>query len=175
MLFRKKSKPATEPAPVIQAVDPTGDPDLRGLGRILWRKKTRIIAFTLLATAAAFVVVNAITPRYRSESRILLESRENVFMRAEADKTNERVALDPEAVTSQIQLVLSRDLAREVIRKEKLNELPEFDPAVGARLRCGPFSACSASPAIRARCRRKSASWKPITSASTSMRSRSRA
>ena len=59
------------------------------------------------------------TPRYRSESRLLLEVRENVFMRAEADKNGaDRNTIDPEAVTSQIQVVLSRDLAREVIKKE---------------------------------------------------------
>ncbi len=60
------------------------------------------------------------TPRYRSESRLLLEARENVFLRAEADKNGgDRTTIDPEAVTSQIQLVLSRDLAREVIKTGK--------------------------------------------------------
>jgi polysaccharide biosynthesis transport protein len=33
-------------------------------------------------------------------------------------------------VTSQVQLVLSRDLAREIIRKNKLAERPEFDPVL---------------------------------------------
>lgn len=132
MFARKKPKAAAVPAPVMPAMDPSGEPDLRGLGRALWQKRTKIIAFTLISAAAAFTVVNAITPRFRSESRILLEARENVFMRAEADKsTSDRGNLDPEAVTSQIQLVLSRDLAREVIKKEKLNEKPEFDPAIG--------------------------------------------
>src|SRR5262249_50209984 len=41
-------------------------------------------------------------------------------------------AIDPEAVTSQIQLVLSRDLARAVIRKEMLADNQEFDPTTGA-------------------------------------------
>ena len=60
-----------------------------------------------------------------------MEARENVFLRAEADKNGgERATIDPEAVTSQIQLVLSRDLAREVIKKEKLADNPEFDPAL---------------------------------------------
>src|SRR6185437_2873167 len=93
--------------------------------------KAKIIGFTLIVTAAAFVVVNALTPRYRSEARILLEARENVFLRAEADKNSDRTALDPEAVTSQIQLVLSRDLAREVIKKQNLANVAEFDPTVG--------------------------------------------
>ena len=110
----------------------TGEPDILGLGRLLWLKKTKIIGFTLIAAAAAFVVVNAITPRYRSESRLLLEVRENVFMRAEAEKnTAERTNLDPEAVTSQIQVALSRDVAADVIKKEKLDDNAEFDSGSG--------------------------------------------
>ena len=103
---------------------------MRGLGRVLWAKKGKILGITLLSAATALRVVNSMTPRYRSESRLLLEARENVFLRAEADKNGgDRNTIDPEAVTSQIQLVLSRDLAREVI-KEKLAEQPEFDPSV---------------------------------------------
>jgi succinoglycan biosynthesis transport protein ExoP len=151
MFFRKKSKaagsqaaPASAPIPVARPIpappaypamtssDFSGEPDLRSIGHALWRKKVMIFGVTLLATAGAFLVVNSVTPRYQSETKLLLESRENVFMRADADKgLTERVALDPEAVTSQIQLVLSRDVAREVIKKEKLGESPEFDPAVG--------------------------------------------
>ncbi|HKS86062.1 MAG TPA: Wzz/FepE/Etk N-terminal domain-containing protein, partial [Pseudolabrys sp.] len=104
---------------------------MRGLGRALWQKKASILSLTVLAAGSAYLVVNAITPRYQSESRLLLEARENVFLRAEADKTGERATIDPEAVTSQIQLVLSRDLAREVISKEKLADNPEFDPPSG--------------------------------------------
>ncbi len=131
MLFSRKSKTAAAPAPVAPLAVIDGEPDIRGLGRVLWQKKTKILGFTLLSAAAAFIVVNAITPRYRSESRLLLEVRENVFMRAEADKSGDRSAVvDPEAVTSQIQIVLSRDLARDVIKKNKLVENPEFDPSM---------------------------------------------
>ena len=96
-----------------------GEPDIRGLGRVLWQKKSRILGFTIIAAAAAFVVVNAITPRFTSESRLLLEVRENVFMRAEADKNkgDRTTNIDPEAVTSKSQVVLSRDLANDVITK----------------------------------------------------------
>jgi succinoglycan biosynthesis transport protein ExoP len=132
MLFGRKSKAAAAPAPVVVPFAANGEPDMRGLGRVLWAKKAKIFGITLLAAATAFAVVNAMTPRYRSESRLLLEARENVFMRAEADKNGgDRNTIDPEAVTSQIQLVLSRDLAREVIRREKLADQLEFDPSVG--------------------------------------------
>jgi len=82
MVFRKKSKAARPPAPVIAPAVMAGEPDMRGLGRALWRKKTMILGVTLLSAAAAYLIVNTITPRYRSESRLLLEVRENVFMRA---------------------------------------------------------------------------------------------
>jgi uncharacterized protein involved in exopolysaccharide biosynthesis/Mrp family chromosome partitioning ATPase len=130
MLFRRKSKAAPAPEPVAVPMSMSAEPDMRGLGRALWLKKNKIIAFTLIVAGATFLVVNAMTPRYRSESRLLLEARENVFLRAEADKGGDRNAIDPEAVTSQIQVVLSRDLAREVIKKEKLADKPEFDPSV---------------------------------------------
>ena len=133
MLFRRKSSSAAAPPPppAIAPMAYDGEPDLRGLGRILWQKKARILGLTLLAGGVAFLVVNAITPRFQSEARLLLEARENVFLRAEADKTGERTTIDPEAVTSQLQLVLSRDLARDVIKKEKLADNPEFDPSNG--------------------------------------------
>ena len=44
--------------------------------------------------------------------------------------TNNAQALDAEAVTSQVQLLLSRDLARDIIKKNKLAERPEFDPVL---------------------------------------------
>ena len=47
-----------------------------------------------------------------------------------ASATRSAVALDAEAVTSQVQLLQSRDLAREIIKKNKLAERPEFDPVL---------------------------------------------
>jgi uncharacterized protein involved in exopolysaccharide biosynthesis/Mrp family chromosome partitioning ATPase len=120
------SLPLTRRLGVAQAVD---EVDLGGLGRALWRKKRWIIGLTLLAAGLAFIAVNLITPRYKSEARVLIETRENIFLRPEAEKSLERNAtVDQEAVTSQVQLMLSRDLARDLIRKLKLGERPEFDP-----------------------------------------------
>src|SRR5216684_5557642 len=105
--------------------------DLGALGRALWRKKFLIIGLTLIAALLAFAAVNYITPRYKSEARVLIETRENIFLRPDAEKSTERGAtVDQEAVTSQVQLILSRDVAREVIKKLKLAERPEFDPVL---------------------------------------------
>jgi len=129
-----KAKPRVEakPAPLAtKAPAESGDIDLHALGGALARKRGWIIVPTVLALVVSVAVVNLITPRYKSEARILIDGRENVFLRPSSDRsTEERQALDPEAVTSQVQLVLSRDLAREIIKKNKLAERPEFDPVL---------------------------------------------
>lgn len=136
---KPETKPETKPkvetrtAPVVAQPAPaeSGDIDLRALGGALARKRGWIVVPTVLALVASVAIVNLITPRYKSESRILIDGRENVFLRPSSDRsTEERQALDPEAVTSQVQLVLSRDLAREIIKKNKLAERPEFDPVL---------------------------------------------
>jgi polysaccharide biosynthesis transport protein len=105
--------------------------DLAALGRALWRRKGLIAALTLLAAALAFAAVNLVTPRYKSEARVLIETRDNIFLRPDAEKALDRgSAIDQEAVTSQAQLILSRDLAREVIKTLKLGERAEFDPVL---------------------------------------------
>jgi succinoglycan biosynthesis transport protein ExoP len=106
--------------------------DLRALGRALWRKRWWIIVPTLLAATLAFIAVELITPKYKSEARVLFEGRENVFLRPEAEKSPiDRGTVDPEAVASQVQLVLSRELANDVINQLQLGDLPEFDPLRG--------------------------------------------
>jgi polysaccharide biosynthesis transport protein len=106
--------------------------DLSALGTTLWRKRWRILRPTILVGLVTFLVVQVITPRYQSESRVIVEARDNIFLRPEADKDLiDRNTADQESVTSQAQLILSRDLAKDVIAKLKLNELPEFDSTLG--------------------------------------------
>jgi uncharacterized protein involved in exopolysaccharide biosynthesis len=121
---------AAKPAPASTSPAVSGDLDLRVLGQALLRKRGWIIVPTVLAAVLSIAAVNLITPRYKSEARILVDGRENVFLRPNGERNEERTALDAEAVTSQVQLLLSRDLAREIIRKNKLAERPEFDPVL---------------------------------------------
>src|ERR1700732_387226 len=105
---------------------------LPALGTTLWRKRWKILRPAILVGLVTFLAVQVITPRYQSESRVIVESRDNIFLRPEADKDLiDRNTADQESVTSQAQLILSRDLARDVIAKLKLNELPEFDSTLG--------------------------------------------
>jgi polysaccharide biosynthesis transport protein len=123
----------SKPAPASYkpaAASESGDLDLRALGQALARNRGWIIVPTVLAAVLSIAAVNLVTPRYKSEARILIDGRENVFLRPNGERNEERAALDTEAVTSQVQLLLSRDLAREIIKKNKLAERPEFDPVL---------------------------------------------
>jgi succinoglycan biosynthesis transport protein ExoP len=108
----------------------SGDLDLRALGQALVRKRGWVIVPTVLAAVLSIAAVNLVTPRYKSEARILIDGRENIFLRPNGERNEERSALDAEAVTSQVQLLLSRDLARDIIKKNRLAERPEFDPVL---------------------------------------------
>jgi polysaccharide biosynthesis transport protein len=138
-LWRKASEKAQAamavaiPAPVPAKharTSESGDIDLRALGDAIKRNRRWIIVPTVTALVLSLLTVNVITARYKSESRILIDGRENVFLRPNSERNEERTALDAEAVTSQVQLVLSRDLAREIIKKNKLAERAEFDPVL---------------------------------------------
>jgi polysaccharide biosynthesis transport protein len=114
-----------------QAPGPTdADLDLPALGSALWRKRWLILVPTLLAALGTYITVQLITPKYFSEVRILIEGRENVYLRPDADKITTDPTVDAEAVASQAQVILSRDLALEVIKKLNLGALPEFDSAL---------------------------------------------
>jgi tyrosine-protein kinase Etk/Wzc len=126
---RAMARPApSAPKPI--AASESGDLDLHALGQTLMHKRSLIIVPTVLALVASLAAVNMVTPRFKSEARILIDGRESVFLRPTGERNEERTALDPEAVTSQVQLVQSRDLAREIIKKNKLAERPEFDPVL---------------------------------------------
>src|ERR1700761_52853 len=83
-----RAVPSPTNAPIAKTVTPTtaaatesADLDLRVVGAALARKKGWIIIPTILAAALSMTAVNFVTPRYKSEARILIDGRENVFLR----------------------------------------------------------------------------------------------
>jgi polysaccharide biosynthesis transport protein len=108
------------------------DFDLPALGSALWRRRYRILLPTILVALVTFAIVSVIPPKYQSEARVLVVGRDNVFLRPDVDKDiGDRGVVDQEAMTSQAQIILSREVADEVIAKLKLGQLREFDPTIG--------------------------------------------
>ena len=108
------------------------DFDFASLGAALWRARYSILRPTLIVALLTFGVVMMIPPKYQSEARVLIVGRDNVFLRPDADKDIlDRGTIDQDTITSQAQLMMSREVAGDVITKLELNKLPEFDPAIG--------------------------------------------
>jgi uncharacterized protein involved in exopolysaccharide biosynthesis len=118
------------------SADPLGLPEVegeRGLARLArrLRRSWRWIAIpTLVAGLGSVALVQGLVPRYTGEAKILLESREAAFARSNQERDERAAPIDAPSVLSQIQVVMSRDLAREAIRRLKLLGNAEFDPAV---------------------------------------------
>ncbi len=92
----------------------------------IWRRK--ILVFLVFATAVAGVVfwLSTADRRYTPELRILIESNENPFTQTQA-AANQRNTVDKNEVTSQVQVLLSSDLAKNVSRSLNLAQYPQFN------------------------------------------------
>ena len=102
--------------------------DLGGIGRALKRRKGWMIGPALLCCAMAIGYVSLVQPRYTADSKVIIENGESYFTRPDKTDLQQQVLPDDEAVQSQVQLISSRDIAREAIRRLDLKGNPEFDP-----------------------------------------------
>lgn len=127
--------------------------DLSALWAAIKRRKAWIIGPTLAALGLSFVAVNLVTPRYTGEARILLENRDSFYTRpGQGVSESASQQFDSEAVQSQVQLIMSRDLAREAIKRIGLVGNTEFDSgagALGALKKLGVLVGLGAHPADR--------------------------
>lgn len=106
--------------------------DLSALWAAIKRRKAWIVVPTLAALGLSFLAVNVVTPRYTGEARLLLESRSGFYALPGQSAPDTSGQFDAEAVQSQVQVIMSRDLAREAIKRIGLVGNPEFDSGAGA-------------------------------------------
>lgn len=106
--------------------------DLSALWAAIKRRRMWIIGPTVAVFGLSFVAVNLVSPRYTGEARILLENRGGFFTLPGQASPDSAGQFDSEAVQSQVQLIMSRDLAREAIKRIGLVGNSEFDSGAGA-------------------------------------------
>ncbi|MCZ7448596.1 polysaccharide biosynthesis protein UppB [Agrobacterium rhizogenes] len=104
------------------------DIDLAQLVAAIWRRRVRIAAITLLSGGAAFVAASMMSPAYKGEARVLIESRAASFGASQQSNAPAEPVLDELTVSSQVQILQSVDLIKQVAKDMKLYELDEFDP-----------------------------------------------
>ncbi|KQV43319.1 MULTISPECIES: exopolysaccharide transport family protein [unclassified Rhizobium] len=110
------------------------DIDLGGLVRAIWKRRMRVLMATALCTGAAFAGANLLSPQYRAETRLLIESREPEFSGSNQVQMPADREFDESAIASQVQLLRSADLMKQVARNMKLHEIKEFDPSADPSL-----------------------------------------
>ena len=106
------------------------DIDLAQLFRAVWRRRLRVIAITLAGACLAFILAKVVSPEYRSETRILIEQRAPAFAATTTgNDSGSAPLLDELNIASQVQILQSADLIKQVITNLKLPEHPEFAAA----------------------------------------------
>ncbi len=100
--------------------------DLREYGAIIRRHLWGIIGLSLTVTLLAIVVVFSLTPIYKANTTILLESQEaNVVSIEQIYGINSK---NMDYYYSQLEIIKSRSIAEKVVQKLNLTRHPEFDP-----------------------------------------------
>ncbi|GLS40577.1 chain-length determining protein [Mesorhizobium tianshanense] len=111
----------------VQSAAADVDVDLRQLFASLARNWLRILVVALVVTGLALALAWLATPHYKAETRLLIETRESVYTRPDGTNDNDKPILDEEGVTSQVEVISSTDILKQVAQKLNLSRLPEFD------------------------------------------------
>jgi succinoglycan biosynthesis transport protein ExoP len=95
------------------------------------RHLPRIVVLTALLLVATFVILMFMPRLYESSAAILVEPRSNVYVRAANEQAPTLAGGEAGAVSSQIELIKSRDTLLMVIDKLDLRSVAEFNGAGG--------------------------------------------
>ncbi len=106
------------------------DIEIAALLRAINRRKLPIAILAIMAGVITYMSLSVVTPLYSSQARIIIEREDNSFTRPTASTSTQNeisTLMDKEAVSSQVQVLLSRDLAKSVVKELKLDQDPEFN------------------------------------------------
>jgi polysaccharide biosynthesis transport protein len=128
---------ATQPA--------EGGIDVKDLLAVLRRRRWVIMTTVLVITTLAVLAGLQITPKYTAKTMVMIDARHAKVMDVEAVMSG--ISTDASSVETQMKVIKSRALAEQVTDKLRLQEDPEFNPALrksqrGAELKvAGPLEA----------------------------------
>lgn len=105
------------------------DIDLGGLIAAIWRRRLLVLASSVALGALAFGGASLVPPKYQSEAKILIETRSPDLARRTTEVQVAAQNPDEASVASQVELLRSADLVRQVARDFKLADRKEFDPS----------------------------------------------
>lgn len=105
------------------------DIDIAGLFSAIWRAKFKIVLVSLIVTGLMFVLLSVVSPKYKSEARLLIDSSESVFTRPTNDRVDREPDFDEQGIASQVDILTSSNLLMSVASELDLGSRSEFDGA----------------------------------------------
>jgi len=106
--------------------------DAAGLLRAVLARLPRIALVTVLLLAVTFAILMFVPKTYESSASLLVEPRDSTYTRSATDAgaASSATSVNSDAlISSQIELIKSRDLLLEVVDSENLRSVPEFSGA----------------------------------------------
>ncbi len=93
------------------------DIDVIGLFAALKRKWWLVLLITILTAICLFLLLSSISPRYDSNARIIIESKDNAYNRPASDTGGQLVGnqYDEEAIRSQVEILTSDKIALRIL------------------------------------------------------------
>ncbi|KAA3449521.1 chain-length determining protein [Mesorhizobium sp. SARCC-RB16n] len=114
----------------VQSAAADVDVDLRQLFASLGRNWLRILVFVLVVTGLAFAAASFATRYYKAQTQVEIAPRESVYTRAAGNNDGDKPILDEQGVATQVQIISSNEILKQVARKLGLSGLHEFDETV---------------------------------------------
>uniref|UniRef100_UPI003BADAD6E exopolysaccharide transport family protein n=1 Tax=Stappia sp. TaxID=1870903 RepID=UPI003BADAD6E len=106
--------------------------DMASVLAALRRSLRWLLPLTIAVAVLAFVVLQLVPAKYRSESKVLIETSDIVYPGDARGVEEERALLDNEGIQSQVELLMSRDLLRRVAKRLDLAAEAEFQGGGGS-------------------------------------------
>lgn len=136
--------------------DPIHDqPEAFDLAEVLLflRRRARLIGgVTFIVTMLVILATLQMTPRYTAEAQILIEPRDRMVI--ESDPVLSSLTRETAAIDSQVELLRSPEMARQVIAALNLKEDPEFqmdeEPSGGGLAHAAEVARADTGPSIGA-------------------------
>ena len=115
----------------VQSAAADVDVDLRQLFASLARNWLRILLFVLVVTGLAFAFASFATKHYKAETQVEIAPRESVYTRpAGSNNDGDKPILDEQGVATQVQIISSNEILKQVAQKLGLVRLREFDETI---------------------------------------------
>ncbi|MBZ9852327.1 exopolysaccharide transport family protein [Mesorhizobium sp. CA13] len=114
----------------VQSTAADVDVDLRQLFASLARNWLRILVVSLVVTGLAFALASLATKHYKAQTQVQIDTRESVYTRPAGSNDSDKPILDEQGVATQVQIISSNEILKQVAQKLDLSRLHEFDETV---------------------------------------------